>query len=97
MKWVPEAGIQFAIKPEGTDVDTSAPMEVDAVWSGKEGKKGKGKGKKGRREKVRMAPENFCGKTYAHGGCSGRTNSVGWKSSTSADCYSQGLKQCGIC
>ena len=41
MKWVPEAGTQLAIKPGGTDAaDTSAPMEVDAVWSGKEGKDG---------------------------------------------------------
>ncbi|CAK9052235.1 unnamed protein product [Durusdinium trenchii] len=48
---VPEAGTQLAIKPGGTDVDTSAPMEVDAVWSGKEGKKGKGKGKKGQKGK----------------------------------------------
>ncbi|CAK8994567.1 unnamed protein product, partial [Durusdinium trenchii] len=52
MKWVPEAGTQLAIKPGGADVDTSAPMEVDAVWSGKEGKKGKGKGKKGQKGKL---------------------------------------------
>ena len=72
MKWVPEAGTQLAIKPGGADVDTSAPMEVDAVWSGKEGKKGKGKGKKGQKGKLSKGKQS-----WSKDGKKGKGKSVG--------------------